>query len=836
MKRRWVILVGVLVAAAAFGGDAPAPADAEKQAELTAGRAALQDGLYPLAAKHFDRYLRRAATPREKSDGTLLLARALIGQEEYDEAVDLLVAKAGIAPDAESAAAFVYWQARAQFEKGDCAAALKVLENFPARFPENPYEAQASRLRLKCLVALKQYDEALPGFEEFQKKFADAPDAPENLLDWAGTLMITERRDEATKLLARLIGAWSNHTAVAQARLWMGDLYAERMEWDAVDQVLRPLATQPEGRADQRAAAWFAIARACDARTNMPAALDALEQGSKLAPDAEFRLRGDVARARLLVRMGRVDDGSALMRSAVKAMPSETQAGAAQLDFAQMLLDQKLYEKSLDEFQSYLEAFSDRDGQPKALMGKGWSLWELRRYAEAAPVFEKAANLSADPPAKSRALLKAADSYFANRQYKLAIDRYGRLIRSGPSNEVVPQAQFQIAESMARQGARAEAETQFLALASSGGPFANESYLRVAQIKEEDGLWDQALSTYDRILAGCSNSTACAEAIRGRGLIRYRLGQFQESLNDFNRVVEEYPDSPVAEQAFFMRGWCLYLLGNDEDALKVCQQFLEKYPNSTWAPDVLFWLGEYSFNHGDYDGAENRFLALADKYPTGQVADSALFWAGRAAAQKKQFLNAIEHYNLLTKMYPESPRIPETRFAQGDALSELGQFAGAILAFEEIIKKYPDSGLVDLAWGRKGDCQFTLGKDDPKRYQEALTSYQSLLDSPRVSSETKQQAEYKIGRCEEKLGQTSEAFERYMNVVYSYLQDAAKNQAGSPLWFTRAAFGAAAIKEAEGQWREAVNIYRRVADANVPGAAEAQARIQKIRTDKWNLF
>jgi tetratricopeptide (TPR) repeat protein len=292
----------------------------------------------------------------------------------------------------------------------------------------------------------------------------------------------------------------------------------------------------------------------------------------------------------------------------------------------------------------------------------------------------------------------------------------------------------------------------------------------------------------------------------------------------------------VAEQALYMRGWCLYLTGRDQEALTLCKEFIEKYPNSAWAPDVLFWLGEYHFNHGDFAAAERQFAALAERYPDGPLADDALFWSGRAAAEKKDYMHAIEHFNELAKKYPNSPKLAETRFAQGDALSELGQFAGAILHFEEIIKKFQNSYLVDLAWGRKGDCQFTLGKDDPARYQEAIASYQAVMGSARASKDLVWQAQYKIGRCREKMGQLSEALEHYMKVVYAYLADAKQGNPGNPLWFTRAAFSAAAIKESEEKWREAVNIYKRVIEGNVAAASEAEQRIQKIRFEQWVLF
>jgi tetratricopeptide (TPR) repeat protein len=190
----------------------------------------------------------------------------------------------------------------------------------------------------------------------------------------------------------------------------------------------------------------------------------------------------------------------------------------------------------------------------------------------------------------------------------------------------------------------------------------------------------------------------------------------------------------------------------------------------------------------------------------------------------------------VAKTYPDSDILPQTRFAQGDALSELGEFARAILAFEEIIKNYPDSFLVNSAWGRKGDCQFSLAVDNPARYAEAMSSYQAILDRTSAPMALKLQAEYKVGRCLEKINAPDKAFSRYMNVVYTFINENVERSPDSVLYFTRAAIGAAALKEKEKAWHEAVQVYERVIEANVPAQDEARKRIEKIKNDNWLLF
>jgi tetratricopeptide (TPR) repeat protein len=229
-------------------------------------------------------------------------------------------------------------------------------------------------------------------------------------------------------------------------------------------------------------------------------------------------------------------------------------------------------------------------------------------------------------------------------------------------------------------------------------------------------------------------------------------------------------------------------------------------------------------------------MRIADGFKGSTLAPRALYRAGRSAAAQANYVVAIERYSALAKTYPASDVLPQTRFAQGDALSELGEFSRGILAFEEIIKNYPENHLVGAAWGRKGDCQFSLASENPARYAEAMNSYQAILDRGSASAALKLQAEYKVGRCLEKTNVPEGAFNRYMTVVYTFINEPADRSPYGTVWFTRAAFGAAALKERERSWLEAVSIYQRVLDAGVPAGDEAGKRIEKIRQDNWLLF
>jgi tetratricopeptide (TPR) repeat protein len=215
----------------------------------------------------------------------------------------------------------------------------------------------------------------------------------------------------------------------------------------------------------------------------------------------------------------------------------------------------------------------------------------------------------------------------------------------------------------------------------------------------------------------------------------------------------------------------------------------------------------------------------------------ALLRAGWAALKQKEYLRAVTACTRMAETYPESPLMADARFLQGDALSELGEFSRAIVVFDDLIAKYPNNPLVSAAWGRRGDCQFTLGAGDAKRYDEAIVSYRTVMKSPGLTFDLELQAEFKIGRCLEKLDRKSDAFEQYYTrVMVRFLERSTTRPAetgAAAVWFTKAAFAAADILEADKNWRRAVRVLERVVEAAAPAARDARERIDRIRAEHW---
>ncbi|HEY8241263.1 MAG TPA: tetratricopeptide repeat protein [Kiritimatiellia bacterium] len=806
----------------------------ETDADFTSGRAALEDGLYDLAEKKFDTYIAGAFFKDKKALGSLYLVQALHGQGRYEDVIQWLDDHAAWFEDSGVAADVVFWRARALYDLGRYADCLAALDGYEKLFPGGAYMTQVERLRGRSLLNLQHTDEALALFEAFEHDYPGAAEAPENLLDLASAYIARDRQTEAEAAMRRIVSEYAGSDAAQQARLWLGYMLIARLEWDEARTMLQALAERDGGKPDLRGSAWFALGRVEDAKTNLTAAADAYAAGVALAVNPLLRNEGRLGQARTLVRAQRADEAVVLLDEAIKSDPAQPGVGDMQLELAMALLGRKDFERALAAFQKYLDAISNKEGEARALLGKGWCLWELARYAEAAKTFEKAYLAQADVASREVALTKQADASFANAQYAIAEDLYSRIRTEFPASPQLAEVAYQQGECLSRLGSNEKAEAVFRELAErhAGTEVADRAMMRIASLYQDRGDWERAARVNEEFMEARPKSDLYPAAWLGRATARYRLGQFNEAADDCDGILARYAGTETAEQAAFLRASCMYLLGDVREAVAAATEFLEEHPTAGIAPDVMFWLGEYEYNGGIYEAAERWFMQVIERHPQVAVADDALYWAGRAAAEQHEYRIANAHFSELCKVYTNSDRVAEARFGQGDALTELGEFAGAILAFDEVIRNYPKSEIAARALGRRGDCQFTLGSSKPDRYPEALNSYRLAYESPDATPDLKLQAEYKIGRCFEKMGRLDDAFEHYMNVVYAWLAERDQGRTPEDVWFTRAAFGAAAIKEAEGAWEQAISIYERVVGAGIPAGRDAEKRIEKIRSER----
>jgi outer membrane protein assembly factor BamD (BamD/ComL family) len=269
----------------------------------------------------------------------------------------------------------------------------------------------------------------------------------------------------------------------------------------------------------------------------------------------------------------------------------------------------------------------------------------------------------------------------------------------------------------------------------------------------------------------------------------------------------------------------------DEDkVIQLGQEFLSRYPESPLKAEIRMKLGQVYFRREDYLSAQREFQMLAREQPESPLAETALYLAGESALRglnSQSLGTSIALFGVVAKR-EGSPLAAYARLQQGIAQSRLGNLKEAIPLFDATAKMDAEAEVRFAAAIAKADNLIALGETDPAQLDAASDLLKQLAADPEITSFWQNQALYKRARCFQKSGKSGEALTALYDII-------AKRNETEPefYWYYRAGFDAAQMIEERGDWSSAVGIYRKIAAAPGPRAAEAAERARRLRLEHF---
>ncbi len=826
-RRRVVLGMGLLCAI-------HAGAQQEPETPLTLARRAYREGVYTVSVQYAREELATTNTA-SRAEATSILLESLAHLTRTNELAEALMA--GVVPPGEDVQ--LYWQARLALLKGDASGGRKLLVGFEEQYPDSTYLVDMLNVRALAAIAEGDLRGARAAMESFDEICTDPVRRDRNRLDLARAWLAGGDAAAAIKLIEPLLEREGTFGVLARYWRARAGLQIPKVRDEAVA-ALTLLAGDVTVPGDLRAGASLALADAAMTSGDAAGAVDVLQKCLSWFPDEHKLLRTELMRdlASVLLELGKLEEAVALVREVVAADAESVVSGQLLLELASRQLASGSAEQAHASYQSYLETFAFPEGEAVATAGRAAALMAMGKYAHAAADFERAAALFNDGERKQASVLKTGEALVANEQSGLAASHFRRIVEEWPQSTHVPRALFLLGIGCSARGEHEQADRYFTRVAESypDRAEAEESLFSMARIHEQKRDWKGAEEQFTVQLERFPEGLFAAHAYYGRGRARYERGA-DGALEDLAKAEALGKGDSVEEKAVFLRAMTLYRLGRDAEALTLCKGFAERFPRSEWTPRVHYWVGTFLFNSARYEEAEAVFVDFVKIFPSDSLADAAQFRAGVSAAQQREFVRANDYFGQLATRYPESKLLADARFRQGEALSELGEFGAAILAFDEVVNEYPESDLVGQAWGHKGDCQFMLGATEPKRYEESMASFRVVTQIPGMALEDLLEAEYKMGRCLQQLGQGEAALNQfYGRVMVPFLDAQSRGEAlseSAKLWFVRAAERAADHLEAVGEWRQMGRVLEHVAAAGVSSSDEARRRAKQVRQEHW---
>ncbi len=264
--------------------------------------------------------------------------------------------------------------------------------------------------------------------------------------------------------------------------------------------------------------------------------------------------------------------------------------------------------------------------------------------------------------------------------------------------------------------------------------------------------------------------------------------------------------------------------------IKKARGFLAAHPGSSFANQVRMKLGEALLRKGLVRDARVELENVGHAESTTELGRQALLLAAQAAAHSmdpKSVDDAIMILEQVAQNNKESNDAWQARLEQAALKNAQALPLEAVAIYDQILaaSNIP-AELCYTAQMSKGDTLSGLGVKDSKNYRLAIAAWRSLADVPNISPRWRNQALCKIGLIEEKLNENDIALATYYEAMKT-----PRSEEPEQLWHDKAAFEAARVLETRHQWNEAIQLYQQIVTEGGPRAAEAKARVSKLRLE-----
>jgi TolA-binding protein len=252
-------------------------------------------------------------------------------------------------------------------------------------------------------------------------------------------------------------------------------------------------------------------------------------------------------------------------------------------------------------------------------------------------------------------------------------------------------------------------------------------------------------------------------------------------------------------------------MGNEKEAMTRFKTLRSKYPDSALTSEIMWWLGEYYYRHNELDLARRYFSSLIQDFPKSNLIADAYYALGSSFEEESRHEEAIDNFKKVIEL-GKTDLSGQAAIVITDIYVKQNKTELALKAYKDIITEYPN--LTNLVYPKIARLFYKTNN-----LAQALDFYRKCLDV--VPAKEMVGIQFNIAEVLEAQGNIQEAIEEYLKVTYLYSEN--------NTLAVKALLRVAAIYEGKEDFKEAVNIYKRIISMNTEEAKYAQERIDWIK-------
>ncbi len=498
-----------------------------------------------------------------------------------------------------------------------------------------------------------------------------------------------------------------------------------------------------------------------------------------------------------------------------------------QLNYANGLYAQKLYEVAAPEYEKYLGQFPNAADRQPALFRLAESYRALGNSTAARNTYETLLAAFQSGDFVGPAAYRLADIYFREQNFSGALPLFRRAAIRVKDPAVALSAKFYTARCLENQRVLSEARGIYEEIVAIKGdnPFREASRFSLAQILMEAGRKTDAIKHLDSLAIETDKPQLRAEALIKSALLKidlndpekaafdlnralkipdlgawkgvaqfgllktlFQSGKYQEVISAYETGSAEFPADAQPEM-MLLAATAYRQTGNHERARKLYAQLAADYPTSSFAKSAQYerLVSLYSANDPSLIAEVDAYLAQNSE---PEKHDQVILLKAEALYKQGRFAEAAPVYATLESSRLARNLKAEAQFKLGWCCMQAGDFDAAIKAFTAFLRQYPGDKLIPSVL-----VQRAIGYQRTKNYAAALTDFDELISKYQKAKERELALEQKaliLGQQQDNAAMA----DTFRQLLRDYPKTAAAPQAN--YWIGWAAFEAKDYKSAIG--------------------------------------
>jgi len=576
----------------------------------------------------------------------------------------------------------------------------------------------------ECLYRNGKYAEAEPYFQRLTQQFATAAEAKPGLV-WLGDVRFQLKKfPEAAQAYGAFLQQFANDDLAGHAAYWQGESYCNQQQYEpaiaAYQQALARKLSDEEGAYARYALGWAYL------QVNQPdKALPSLQQVPEKFPTSPVAAECDYLIGEAQRRQKNIPAAVAAFQKVVAKYPNSPFAPLAQQGLAYLQFDQKDYGAALESFKAVAAKYANTPAGAEARLRSGDCLFYLKRFAEAAPVYEQVAG--AGDKWADEALYWLGVSSELIPKPDAAIAAYQKLIATQPKSPRVSEAQMRLArlQMSAGQGEAAIKAYQAAADAATDPKVKQQALLGLAWARHQAAPTEATLAQLEQAVRQDPKLPLALEFGYQAAVVHFTAARYQPALDLLDLLATNQPEHPRKGEVLYLQAACEEKLDRSPQAEELYRRVLRESKNPETTGLASAALVGLLARQGKLDQARKMVDDLAKSGTAADTRARALVALGQAYLDAKQTTPALQCYNDALKLSPDGPAAAPAQLGLAWVKLENND-PGAAEAFAAVARRDPKSPVAQQA--AEGLLAAAEKRFEQQKFPEAQALYQQFLE------------------------------------------------------------------------------------------------------------